>query len=90
MTRQPPYWWAGFTPNSAVPEHRPPKLCGERKRGCATVTESELRKLRSELCKQPNPVGELAALSPEPPVANPQSRPFADPYYWAAFTVVGH
>ena len=55
-----------------------------------TVTESELRKLRSELCKQPNPVGELAALSPEPPAANPESRPFAEPYYWAAFTVVGH
>ena len=55
-----------------------------------TVTESELRKLRSELCKQPNPVGELAALSPEPPAANPESRPFAEPYYWAAFAVVGH
>jgi len=51
----------------------------------------DLMKVFGELRDEPAPVGGLASqLRLQLRAADPESRPFAAPYYWAAFTVVGH
>lgn len=55
-----------------------------------TVTVRELMLLLVELRDDPDPVGGLASqLRTHLRTADPALRPFAEPYYWAAFTVSG-
>jgi CHAT domain-containing protein len=56
-----------------------------------TVTVRELTTLVGELCGEPEPVGGLASRwGARLGAANPESRPFAKPFFWAPFTVAGY
>jgi CHAT domain-containing protein len=55
-----------------------------------TATVAELRGMLGELRKEPGRVGELAVQLRVNLFALPQDqRPFAEPYFWAAFTISG-
>jgi CHAT domain-containing protein len=56
-----------------------------------TVKARDLIKLLGELRDQPEPVGGLVwRWRTRLRAADPESRPFAEPYFWAAFTVAGY
>jgi CHAT domain-containing protein/tetratricopeptide (TPR) repeat protein len=56
-----------------------------------TVKAHDLMKLLGGLRDEPEPVGGLASRwRTQLRAADPESRPFAEPYFWAAFTVAGY
>jgi CHAT domain-containing protein len=55
-----------------------------------TAKALDLMDVLDELLDAPDPVGELATKAYEALfAADPESSPFAEPYFWAAYTVAG-
>jgi len=74
----------------AVNNHSPSRALREAQNWIRSVTALELMELMREMKNAPPPAGPLAGrIRTALRAFDPELKPFASPYYWAAFTISG-